>query len=722
MHALIPLLLCLPLAPAEAAPRHVMVFHQPGRFGGWPANHGVWSWGDEILVGFSAGDYKDLGPDRHAIDREKPEQHLLARSRDGGLTWTIEDPSKKGVLIPCGKMLHGVTPEGLKEKEWRGCPGGIDFTHPDFALTVRMTDAHAGPARFYYSYNRGHDWEGPFRLPLFDQKGIAARTDYLVNGKHDCTLFLTAPKPSGREGRPLCVRTADGGKTWNFVSWIGDEPKGYAIMPSTVRLGEKELLTAIRCRDGQGWIETYRSLDDGQTWKLDTVPCPNLGTGNPASMIRLADGRVCLTYGRRAAPFSMRARLSEDGGRTWGDEVVLRDGGGGVDLGYPRSVQRPDGKVVTVYYFWDKKTGPERYVAATIWDPGKRSARPDAKVKTNVPVKRVFGPEHPGGRYKHPASITQLANGDLYLAYYTGSGEYGDDTAVYGARLPKGKSEWTTPRPIADTPYRSEGNPVVWQAPDGKVWLFYVVRYGKTWSTSLIQAKISTDGAKTWSDPMLVTMTQGMMVRGRPLALAGGDILLPAYHETGHDTESVGPDSCSLFFRWDAKARAWTETNRITSRVGNIQPAVDRVKGDYLVAYCRRGGDYADRPDGRIVRSESRDGGKTWSKGAETEFKNPNAAVEFLRLKSGNLLLIFNDSTKGRTPLTAALSTDGDKTYPHRRNLVEGPGDFAYPYAIQADDGKIHLVYTSDRRTTIYHAVFEEADVLGGRPDEPRTK
>jgi predicted neuraminidase len=713
MHTLLPVLLALALSqPGDLPARHAMVFHEKGQFGGWPANHGIWSWGDEILVGFSAGSYKDLGPDRHAIDRDRPERHLFARSRDGGLTWKVEDPSTKGVLVPTGKALHGIAPPGAKEKPWRDCPGGIDFTHPDFALTARMTDSNAGPARFYYSINRGHDWEGPFRLPLFGQKGIAARTDYVVNGRHDCTLFLTAPKPNGREGRPLCVRTTDGGRIWKFVAWIAEEPKGYAIMPSTARLGPRELLTAIRCREDSGWIETYRSLDDGQTWTLDTVPCPDLGTGNPASMIRLADGRVCLTYGRRASPFSIRARLSADGGRNWGGEVVLRDGGSSVDLGYPRSVQRPDGKVVTVYYFHDSTVGPERFVAATIWDPA--GVKTSGAMKASVPVTRVFGPADPGGRYKHPASITQLKNGDLYLAYYTGSGEYGDDTAVYGARLPKGKTAWTKPGPIADTPYRSEGNPVVWQAPDGKVWLFYVVRYGKTWSTSLIQAKISTDGARTWSDPMLVTLTQGMMVRGRPVPLDGGDFLLPAYHETGHDTELVGPDSCSLFFRWTEKTRSWSETNRIRSRIGNIQPAADRVKGDFFVAYCRRGGDYADRPDGRIVRSESRDGGRTWSRGEETSFKNPNAAVEFLRLRSGNLLLVFNDSTKGRTPLTAALSTDGDRSYPHRKNLVEGPGDFAYPYAIQAGDGKIHLVFTSDRRTTIYHAVFSEAD-LGAR-------
>jgi predicted neuraminidase len=347
-------------------------------------------------------------------------------------------------------------------------------------------------------------------------------------------------------------------------------------------------------------------------------------------------------------------------------------------------------------------------------------AKPAGTMKAVVHVERVFGPEHPGGLYKHPASITQLANGDLYIAYYTGSGEYATDTAVYGARLPQGETKWTTPVPIADTPFRSEGNPVVWQAPDGLVWLFYVVRYGQTWSTSRIQAKTSRDGAVTWSDPMLVTMTEGMMVRSRPLALPKGDILLPAYLETGQDTEMVGPDSCSLFFRFDGRLHTWTETNHIHSRIGNIQPAVAQIAGDRLVCYCRRGGDYAGRPDGRIVRAKSRDGGRTWSQGQETQFKNPNAAVDFLRLKSGNLMLIFNDSAKDRSPLTAALSTDGDKTYPYRRNLVEGPEDYAYPYAIQADDGKIHLVFTSDERTTIYHATFEEADVLGHRADTSR--
>jgi hypothetical protein len=65
----------------------------------------------------------------------------------------------------------------------------------------------------------------------------------------------------------------------------------------------------------------------------------------------------------------MRARLSGDEGRTWGPILVLRDDGSSTDIGYPRNVQRADGKVVTLYYFSDAKTGPERYLGATIWSP-----------------------------------------------------------------------------------------------------------------------------------------------------------------------------------------------------------------------------------------------------------------------------------------------------------------------------------------------------------------
>ena len=360
---------------AEAATgrgEHIKVYHEKGRFGGWPANHGIWSWGDEILVGFSAGYHKDRGPALHNIDHDKPEEHLLARSKDGGSTWSIENPAQQQVLIGTAGMRHGTVPKEHTEPEPIECPGGIDFAHPDFAMTCRMAGVHTGVSRFYYSYDRGRTWRGPFWLPLLGQKGIAARTDYVVGGTKECMLFLTASKSNNREGRPLGCQTTDGGKTWQLLSLIGPEPAGISIMPSTVRPSPGKLVTAVRRAEQGGkrknWIETWKSVDNGTSWSLLQERVADTGEGNPPHLLLLRDGRLCLTYGYRAKPYSILARLSDDAGKSWGREIVLRNDGGGQDIGYPRTVQRPDGRIVTVYYFWDARSGPERYIAATIWD------------------------------------------------------------------------------------------------------------------------------------------------------------------------------------------------------------------------------------------------------------------------------------------------------------------------------------------------------------------
>jgi predicted neuraminidase len=334
----------------------------------------------------------------------------------------------------------------------------------------------------------------------------------------------------------------------------------------------------------------------------------------------------------------------------------------------------------------------------------------------DLTITRVFGPEVTTGPYKHPAAITELDNGDLYLVYYGGQGEYARDTAVFGARRQAGTTTWSAPQVLARDPFRSVGNAVIWQAPDQVVWLFYVVRYGETWSSSRIQAKISNDRAVTWSDPFPIALDAGMMVRNRPIVLAEGGYLLPVYLETGEDTEQVGPDSTSRFLYFDPATRAWTERGAIRSRTGNIQPAVVELSPGHLIAYCRRGGNYAPTEQGWTVRAESKDGGRTWTEGQASAFRNPNSALEFLKLQNGHLLLVFNDHMWKRTPLVAALSTDGDRTYPHRRIVGDADNTYAYPIGFQARDGSIHIVYTSDSRAVINHAVFDEAWVRGTPP------
>ena len=151
-------------------------------------------------------------------------------------------------------------------------------------------------------------------------------------------------------------------------------------MPESVRLSDSKILVAVRCRGGSGntnadweerqnWIDLYASDDNGQTWNYMNRPVENTGSGgNPPTLTHLHDGRLCLIYGYRDAPHRICAKLSSDAGETWGEEIVLRDKGGDHDIGYPRTIQRPDGTIVTAYYF-DEEPDGERFIEATLWKP-----------------------------------------------------------------------------------------------------------------------------------------------------------------------------------------------------------------------------------------------------------------------------------------------------------------------------------------------------------------
>lgn len=351
---------------------HTRVFYEEGRFGGWPANLGIWSWEDEILVGFVEARYHDDGG-FHTYD-QSTSRDKFARSRDGGLTWTTEDAYERGQTAwRYNSRLdddEAASPTELTDP--------IDFTHPDLALTFLRQTNHTGPSHFYYSYDRGESWQGPYRLPDLDTPGIATRTDYIVDGQHELRAFFTVGKSNEREGRVLAARTTDGGVSWEQLAWVGPEPEGFEIMPSSVRLSSSDILTVIRRREasGQDLLAGYLSQDDGSTWQRLDDPVSDTGNGgSPPALVGLEDGRLALAYVVRSDDDEgsrLCVRFSSDEGRTWGEEIVLREDGATSDAGYPRMVQRPDGKLVVVYYWnhaLDEEAEPWRYIAATIFDP-----------------------------------------------------------------------------------------------------------------------------------------------------------------------------------------------------------------------------------------------------------------------------------------------------------------------------------------------------------------
>ncbi|HUT30468.1 MAG TPA: PA14 domain-containing protein [Sedimentisphaerales bacterium] len=353
----------------ECVIKHVVVYDEPGRYAGWPSNGGFWMWGDEMAVAFECGWFEDKPDemDGHARDKSRPNEDFVAHSTDGGLTWTHK---KYDILSHSDNLLP--------------CPGGVDFTHPDFALKCQGK-------RFYYSYDRTKTWNGPFKLnvsslPGGDEK-MDSRTVYLVNGKTDCLACFNVDH-GNRNDLAFCARTSDGGKSFDFVGWISPEP---AKVPkyerwfifSSARLADNHLLGALQRKYNNreatikrlNWIDVYESLDNGRSWRFlskvaDTDVVNSDFNGNPPNILKLADGRLCVTYGFRGKPFVMCAQFSSDKGKTWSKPVILRSGARNWDFGYPLSLQRPDGRVVTVYYF-ATPDNRDQFIAATFWDPSK---------------------------------------------------------------------------------------------------------------------------------------------------------------------------------------------------------------------------------------------------------------------------------------------------------------------------------------------------------------
>ena len=95
------------------------------------------------------------------------------------------------------------------------------------------------------------------------------------------------------------------------------------------------------------------------------------------------------------------------------------------------------------------------------------------------------------------------------------------------------------------------------------------------------------------------------------------------------------------------------------------------------------------------IRAVSKDGGRTWSEGQDSLFPNPNAAVDFLKLQSGRLFLVYNDSMNRRTPLTVALSPDIDQNLASPPKYRGGSRRFRLPQRLpgsrRQDPCRLHL-------------------------------
>jgi hypothetical protein len=378
---------------------HVFVYYEADKFAGWPANNGLlWNWGDdEVVVGFTRSDFLCQG----GHNNTGTEYSVLARSIDGGETWTVEDPN------------NFVGDGGIPSAS----PGNINFADPNFTMRVVGMAYHGSDfpqGAFYFSYDRGATWQGPYEMGNFgedtaDSWEKTPRTDYIVNGPNDCMVFMSARPDGGAFGtdRAFCVRTTDAGTIFQFQGWIVPPSDPYrGVMPSTVRCSPTKLVSALRRRNMgascDAWVDAYVSNDNGVTWSfLSRVGETGCENGNPPALARLSDTRLCCVYGNRT-DMRIYMKYSEDEGATWGDQITLRDDWADCaddrqDLGYPRLTQLANGRIIAAYY-WSTPDHIENHIAATIWEPGDVSV----------------------ARYPHPTDGASDVQPDVVLSWRPG--------------------------------------------------------------------------------------------------------------------------------------------------------------------------------------------------------------------------------------------------------------------------------------------------------------
>lgn len=301
---------------------------------------------------------------------------------------------------------------------------------------------------------------------------------------------------------------------------------------------------------------------------------------------------------------------------------------------------------------------------------------------------------HDQGMFCHCASILETQSGTLMVVWYT----YPEDEYI-GATLTlakkhNGDSTWSTGKSILDAQKYSVGNPVLFQDPGGRIHLLYVALKGSYWNDACLQGVWSDDEGQTWSNPVQLWKSPGMMVRHPPVLLDSGSYLLPAYDEKNRQT--VVLSSKPPYSKWQEAYHFETP--------GLIQASMVKENGGKLTLFFRPSTDPR-----KLSLSHSIDQGKTWSQPELTLLPNPLSGVSAFSANN-NLVVIYNHTEEHqRWPLSASWSRDGGKTWGNVRHLDEVQLEVSYPSFILGNNNIAHGVYTYNRRMIKYVNFSEDS-------------
>ena len=318
--------------------------------------------------------------------------------------------------------------------------------------------------------------------------------------------------------------------------------------------------------------------------------------------------------------------------------------------------------------------------------------------------------------------IARTKGGRTFISFYSGNVK-----ETYGnyAVLLKSEGDHNFGEPIAAVLKPGQFrifDPVLWIDPMDRLWFIWNVMPGEQVMAAICN---QPDGEKLeWSEPFQIG--RGIMMN-KPIVLTTGEWLFPIaiwqldiYNEFRKSHLREEDVAGSYVYKTSDCGKTFQRLGMANNRKRSF---------DEHMVYEQKNGvlKMLVRTTYGIGASYSYDRGKNWSAGENSGLGGPCSRFFISRLRSGRLLLINHHNFKGRNNLTAFLSDDDGKTFPHTL-LLDGRSQVSYPDAMECDDGFIYITYDRERgcfknnladvyanAREILTCKITEADILAGK-------
>ncbi|TCL72866.1 exo-alpha-sialidase [Rhizobium sp. BK251] len=345
----------------------------------------------------------------------------------------------------------------------------------------------------------------------------------------------------------------------------------------------------------------------------------------------------------------------------------------------------------------------------------------------------------------HAANLAFLPDGTLTCVWFGGTMEGMGDISIYMSRLRQGSDRWSKPEKMSDDQAKSEQNPLIFNAPDGRVWLLYTSQTSGDQDGAIVKCRISEDGGETFGPTRVLCDLPGTFVR-QPIVVNGkGHWLLPTFRCVSLPGQrwSGDADTAGVLISGD-QGRTW-QMRDVPGSLGAVHMNILKSDNGNMVAFFR------NRYSENVLSSSSTDDGQSWSAPEPVNLPNNNSSIQATMLEDRRIAMVYNHSNVAtsdarrlslydeiedgkapepavmqpvgrkavwgvpRAPLSLAVSSDGGKTFGRRIDLDTGDGyclsnnskdmvnrEFSYPTIIEGPDGALHIAYTYYRRAIKY--------------------